>query len=84
MDVLDGLEKPDFVAHRCVQCGEVVDPVIMRNRRLRKAYVAAAPGTNCGICHHSLGLMQKVAGVLSNECVCDFLFVAGDGQWVAA
>lgn len=40
MDVLDGLDEPDFVAHRCVQCGEVVDPVILRNRRLREAYVA--------------------------------------------
>ena len=25
----------DFPARRCVQCGELVDPVILRNRRLR-------------------------------------------------
>jgi len=25
----------DFLAKRCVQCGDLVDPVILRNRRLR-------------------------------------------------
>jgi predicted metal-binding protein len=25
----------DFTAKRCVQCGELVDPVILKNRRLR-------------------------------------------------
>ena len=25
----------DFPAKRCVQCGELVDPVILKNRRLR-------------------------------------------------
>ncbi len=25
----------DFLARRCVQCGELIDPVILRNRRLR-------------------------------------------------
>jgi ferredoxin-like protein FixX len=25
----------DFTAKRCVQCGDLVDPVILRNRRLR-------------------------------------------------
>ncbi len=39
MDVLDGLYDPEFIAHRCVQCGEVVDPVILRNRRLRETCV---------------------------------------------
>ena len=27
----------DFSARRCVQCGELVDPVILRNRRLRSS-----------------------------------------------
>ena len=27
----------DFLARRCVQCGELVDPVILRNRRHRVA-----------------------------------------------
>jgi hypothetical protein len=30
MDLLDG--QLEFVAERCVQCGDVVDPVIRRNR----------------------------------------------------
>lgn len=25
--------SPDFLARRCVQCGEVIDPVIQQNRR---------------------------------------------------
>jgi len=27
----------DFAAKRCVQCGELVDPVILENRRLRSS-----------------------------------------------
>ena len=27
----------DFLARRCVQCGELVDPVILKNRRLRSS-----------------------------------------------
>ena len=51
MDVLDGLDEPHFVAHRCVQCAEVVDPVVLRNRRSQRHMLpyAVAPGTNCGI-----------------------------------
>jgi hypothetical protein len=30
MDLLDG--QLEFVAERCVQCGDVVDPIIRRNR----------------------------------------------------
>lgn len=27
----------DFTAKRCVQCGELVDPVILKNRRLKSS-----------------------------------------------
>jgi hypothetical protein len=34
MDLLSSTGELEFAAKRCVQCGEVVDPVIERNRRL--------------------------------------------------
>ena len=34
MDLLNSTGELEFAAKRCVQCGEVVDPVIERNRRL--------------------------------------------------
>ena len=34
-DLLSDNGHVDFLAQRCVQCGELVDPVILRNRRLR-------------------------------------------------
>ncbi|MEC4890957.1 MAG: hypothetical protein RI101_12955 [Nitrospira sp.] len=35
MDLLNSTGELAFAAKRCVQCGEVVDPVIVRNRRVR-------------------------------------------------
>jgi hypothetical protein len=35
MDLLFCIGETEFAAQRCVQCGEVVDPVILRNRQLR-------------------------------------------------
>ena len=35
-DSLAGAADGDFPVRRCVQCGEVVDPVILQNRRLRR------------------------------------------------
>lgn len=35
MDLLNSTGELEFAAKRCVQCGEVVDPVIVRNRRVR-------------------------------------------------
>lgn len=60
LDVLGNMGEPEFAAKRCVQCGEVVDPVILRNRRLGQEVKASslkylvstyAPGTGsaCGI-----------------------------------
>ena len=36
MDILNSTGVLEFAAKRCVQCGEVVDPVILRNRGLRQ------------------------------------------------
>jgi len=36
LDVLGNIGESEFAAKRCVQCGEVVDPVILRNRRTRQ------------------------------------------------
>ena len=35
LDVLGNIGESEFAAKRCVQCGEVVDPVILRNRGSR-------------------------------------------------
>jgi len=36
LDVLGNIGEAEFTGKRCVQCGEVVDPVILRNRQLRQ------------------------------------------------
>lgn len=36
MDVLNSIGESKFDAKRCVQCGEVVDPVILENRGTRQ------------------------------------------------
>ena len=40
MDLLFCVGETEFAAKRCVQCGEVVDPVILKNRRARQAPTA--------------------------------------------
>ena len=35
-DVLGNMGESEFAAKRCVQCGEVIDPVILRNRGTRR------------------------------------------------
>ena len=37
MDVLISIGESKFFAKRCVQCGEVVDPIILENRGTRQA-----------------------------------------------
>ena len=41
LDVLDNMGESEFAAKRCVQCGEVVDPVILRNRGARQEPMVA-------------------------------------------
>ena len=36
LDVLGNIGEAEFTGKRCVQCGEVVDPVILSNRQLRQ------------------------------------------------
>jgi hypothetical protein len=44
VDVLDDTGRLHFSAGRCIQCGEVIDPVILRNRRTRAAGGVASRG----------------------------------------
>jgi hypothetical protein len=43
MDVLFCIGETEFAAKRCVQCGEVVDPVILKNRGTQQAPMAGQP-----------------------------------------
>lgn len=36
MDVLFCIGETEFAARRCIQCGEIVDPVILRNRGVQQ------------------------------------------------
>jgi len=53
LDVLGNIGESEFAAKRCVQCGEVVDPVILHNRGTRQE-----PMT-----------VQRLGKILSNNCV---------------
>ena len=41
MDVLFCIGETEFAAQRCVQCGEIVDPVILHNRETRQELMTA-------------------------------------------
>lgn len=41
MDLLFCIGETEFAAERCVQCGEIVDPVILRNRGMNHVPVMA-------------------------------------------
>jgi len=43
MDILNNVGEAKFAAKRCVQCGEVVDPVILRNRATSHEPMMAPP-----------------------------------------
>ena len=43
MDVLGNIGEAELAAKRCVQCGEVVDPVILRNRGARQQAMMVPP-----------------------------------------
>ena len=53
LDVLGNIGESEFAAKRCVQCGEVVDPVILRNRGTRQEPM----------------MVQLVGKSLPNNCV---------------
>jgi hypothetical protein len=43
MDILNNVGESKFAAKRCVQCGEVVDAVILRNRSTSHEAMMAPP-----------------------------------------
>ena len=43
MDLLFCIGETECAAQRCAQCGEIVDSVILRNRRIKQEPVAAQP-----------------------------------------
>ena len=43
LDVLGNMGESEFAAKRCVQCGEVVDSVILRNRGAWQEPMTAPP-----------------------------------------
>ena len=36
MDLVNGTGELEFLASRCVQCGDVVDPLILKNRNMHQ------------------------------------------------
>lgn len=36
MDLMNSRSEPECATRRCVQCGDILDPVILRNRRIRQ------------------------------------------------
>ena len=55
MDLMDGTGRLVFAALRCVQCGDVIDPVILRNRVTQRTKQASVLS----------GLLPDPAGVAS-------------------
>ncbi|MDQ6733407.1 MAG: hypothetical protein M3Z35_04695 [Nitrospirota bacterium] len=43
IDLLDDTGHLEFTADRCIQCGEVVDQIILRNRMASQARTVRAP-----------------------------------------
>ena len=43
IDLLDDTGQLEFTANRCIQCGEVVDNIILRNRLASQSRSARAP-----------------------------------------
>ena len=43
MDLLFCIGETEFSSQRCVQCGEIVDPVILHNRKIKQEPVAGQP-----------------------------------------
>jgi hypothetical protein len=48
-DLLSSTGELEFLASRCVQCGEVVDPVILLNRMIRGSSPTRARFGSVGI-----------------------------------
>ena len=57
MDLANGTGELEFLASRCVQCGEVVDSVILKNRRIQRPSLTAHP-SDCGTPIHNEPIQQ--------------------------
>ncbi len=49
MDLRNSTGELECVAKRCVQCGEIVDPVILRNRGLQNKSTSVRPQAALGL-----------------------------------
>ena len=57
MDILSTAGEFNFAAQRCVQCGDFVDPIILRNRRLQDESMA---GGGCEIVGRSSSYQNDI------------------------
>jgi len=59
-DSMLGRGEADVSLRRCVQCGEIIDPVILQNRR-------SQPGSDMGRTHKRASRRGGHHGILSNR-----------------
>lgn len=59
MDLMNSTGELEFAAKRCVQCGEVVDPLILRNRVTRHEPILAPPAHVQNTYSQSHGVVQQ-------------------------
>lgn len=46
IDLMNSASELECVTRRCVQCGDILDPVILRNRHTRQALMTLRPAPN--------------------------------------
>jgi hypothetical protein len=61
MDLLFCIGETEFAAKRCVQCGEVVDPVILRNRGTKQEPVTAQAAWKMTPSNHVTNVQDRFA-----------------------
>lgn len=65
MDLMDGTGQLEFAALRCVQCGDIIDPVILRNRVTQRTKQAAVLS---GLPPDPTGVPAVVSAGRSGQC----------------
>jgi hypothetical protein len=61
MDLLFCIGETEFAAKRCVQCGEIVDPVILRNRGTKQEPVTAQAAWKMAPSNHVTNVHDRFA-----------------------
>lgn len=61
MDLLFCIGETEFAAKRCVQCGEIVDPVILRNRGTEQEPVTAQAAWKIAPSNHVTNVHDRFA-----------------------